>query len=66
MVAAAWPNKPPAGAAGVVVAGAVVAAVPGVVVEAEVLNRPPRGAVAGVVDGAAVDVALPAEGKKDF
>lgn len=47
-------------------AGAVVAAVPEVVVGAEVLNRPPRGAVAGVVDGAAVDVALPAEGKKGF
>lgn len=67
MVVAAWPNKPPVGAAGVVVAGAAVAAVPGVVEGAEAPNGPPpRGAVAGVVEVAAVDVALPVEGKRDF
>lgn len=67
VVVAAWPNRPPVGAAGVVVAGAAVAAAPEVVEGAEVPNRlPPRGAVAGVVEGAAVDVALPVEGKRDF
>lgn len=62
----AWPNRPPDGAAAVVVAGAVVAAVPGVLVEAGVLNRFPVEAAAGVVEGAAEDVAPPSGGKSDF
>lgn len=71
-VEAAWPNRPPEGAAAcaVEVAGAaVVAAVPGVL-DAVVLpipeNKPPEGAAAGVLEGAALDVAPPIAGKRDF
>lgn len=66
MLVVVWPNRPPAGAAGVEVADAAVAAVPGVVVAAEPPNKPPVGAAAGVAEGAAVDEVPPREGKRDF